>query len=591
MTFTKLSEYFQKLEHTPSRNAMTEILASLFRRAGTREIGKICYLLQGRVAPIYEAREFGVAEKIVIRAIAHAGGVQAHAVTREFKKTGDVGIAAESFLRRRKKTLPLRERKRSVASVFNSLERVADAAGEGSQEKKISILSELLRAVDPLSARYIVRIPLDKLRLGFSDMTILDSLSVFLAQDKSLRARLEEVYNVRPDIGFLAQTVKEHGINGLARIRAKIGAPILPALCQRLSTADDMIEKMGIVAVEPKFDGVRVQIHFQRVQSSKINPSTSLRARVQSFSRNLENTTLMFPELTDIGIQLDAESAILDSEAVGINPKTGKFIPFQETMTRKRKHEIARVLASVPLKFYIFDILYRNGKDLLNTPLSSRRKVLEDTVRQGKILVLTPQNVTDNAQILRAYHTDQLKEGREGVVVKKWHSPYEPGRRGYGWVKFKEEEGKSGKLTDTIDAVVMGYYSGEGKRAGFGIGAFLVGVRRSDSYVTVTKVGTGVTDELWIELKKELNTLKVTEKPKEYAEIEKMLLPDVWVLPKLVVEIAGDDITKSPTHGAGYAIRFPRLVRIRRDKSTTQATGIEELRRMYKNQRGLRSSW
>jgi DNA ligase-1 len=177
------------------------------------------------------------------------------------------------------------------------------------------------------------------------------------------------------------------------------------------------------------------------------------------------------------------------------------------------------------------------------------------------------------------------------VVVKKWHSPYEPGRRGYGWVKFKEEEGKSGKLTDTIDAVVMGYYSGEGKRAGFGIGAFLVGVRRSDSYVTVTKVGTGVTDELWIELKKELNTLKVTEKPKEYAEIEKMLLPDVWVLPKLVVEIAGDDITKSPTHGAGYAIRFPRLVRIRRDKSTTQATGIEELRRMYKNQRGLRSSW
>ena len=560
---------------------MTDILAALFRKAGVHEIGIVCYLLQGRVAPLYEALEFGIADKLMIRAVAQAGGVGEHAVTAEFKKTGDLGITAERILRHRTKQSARIARERSIHSVFQALMRVAQAGGGGSQELKISILSELLRSVDPLSARYIARIPLDKLRLGFSDMTILDSLSVLLARDKSLRRRLEGAYNVYPDIGYIARAVREHGIKGLSQIRANVGVPILPALCQRLPTADEMIDKMGTVAVEPKFDGVRVQIHFEKEKGKR------KKGNVRSFSRNLENTTAMFPELMEIGKQLDATEAILDSEAIGIDPKTGEFIPFQETMTRKRKYEIARLRVSVPLKFYVFDVLYLNGKDVFNHPLSSRRKLLEDIVRPGNILALTPQKVTDDADILRAYHKEQLQRGLEGVVVKKWESPYEPGRRGFSWVKFKEEEGKTGKLTDTIDAVVMGYYPGEGKRAGFGIGAFLVGVRQGNTFVTVTKVGTGVTDEHWIELKKELNTLKVTVKPKEYGEVEKALRPDAWVVPKLVVEIAGDDITKSPNHGAGYAMRFPRLVRIRNDKSPAQATTITEIRRMYNAQTGI----
>lgn len=567
---------------------MTEILASLFRRAASDEIGKICYLIQGRVAPKYEAREFGIAEKFMIRAVARAGGVTQRAVVSEFKKTGDLGLTAEHIYGKYQKQTRSNAHTVRVTEVFDELVRVAVTSGEGSQEKKISILSDLFQSVDSLSVRYIVRIPLEKLRLGFSDMTILDSLSVLLVGDKSRRASLEDVYNVRPDIGLLAQTVKEHGVKGLAHVHAKVGVPILAALCQRIPTADEMITKMGKVAIEPKFDGVRVQIHFQRVQNSKINPSASLRARVQSYSRNLENTTAMFPELTEIGKQLNATDVILDSEAIGIDTKTGMLIPFQETMTRKRKHEIALARASVPLKFYVFDILLRNGKELLSMPLSSRRRLLEDTVRQGKILVLSPQKVTDTASVLRKYHDEQLKKGLEGVVVKKWESLYEPGRRGYSWVKFKEE-GRTGKLTDTVDAVIMGYYRGEGKRAGFGIGAFLVGVRRGERYVTITKIGTGVSDELWKELVSELNRLKVTVKPKEYAEVGKVFLPDVWVAPKLVVEVAGDDITKSPTHGAGFAIRFPRLVRIRRDKSGDQSTGVGEIYDMYRRQAGIAS--
>ena len=170
------------------------------------------------------------------------------------------------------------------------------------------------------------------------------------------------------------------------------------------------------------------------------------------------------------------------------------------------------------------------------------------------------------------------------MVVKKYDSPYEPGRRGYSWVKFKEEEGKTGKLTDTIDAVVMGYYLGEGKRTGFGIGAFLVGVRDGEEFVTLTKVGTGVSDELWKDLKEKFFKLKAKDQPKEYKEVNKIYAPDVWIAPKIVVELAGDDLTRSPSHGANYAVRFPRLVRIRTDKSPEQATTKKEVEKMYKNQ-------
>jgi DNA ligase-1 len=566
MLFSRLASYFKKLEETSSRNSMTEILADLFREATRHEIGKLCYLLQGRVAPLYEAIEFGVAEKFIIRAIAKAFDVTADDVTKQFKKYGDIGKAAEAL--KKGKSDPL-----EVSRVYDLLREIALSAGAGSQEKKIALLAELFRHTDALSSRYLARIPLDKLRLGFSETTILDALSWLVARDKSLRPKLEAAYNVRPDIGYIAETAKMEGIKGLASVKARVGSPVLAQLCQRLPNADEMVKKMGRVAVEPKYDGVRVQIHFKRG------------AWVRTFSRNLENTTAMFPELIHIGSQLAAKEAILDCEAVGVNPKTGKITSFQETTTRKRKHNIDAASKSVPLRFFVFDILYKDGRDLLEIPLSERRNILEKTVQKGKLLVVSSQIVTDEPANLRKFHDEQLHAGLEGAVVKKWNSPYEPGRRGYSWVKFKEEEGKTGKLTDTIDAVVMGYYLGEGKRAGFGIGAFLVGVKKDDELVTVTKVGTGVSDKLWKELQKKLHILSVRTQPKEYRDVNKLLIPDVWVSPKVVVEIAGDDLTKSPTHGAGFAVRFPRLVRIRTDKGPSEVTTASEVAHMFANQK------
>lgn len=563
----------QKLEKTASRNQMTEILAELFRKAQGKEIGKICYLLQGRVAPLYEAIEFGLAEKLIMRAIASACGVEPAVVTREFKKVGDLGSTVQSLKTAKYQSNKAENKKVNVMHVFKTLTLLANTAGEGSQEQKVQLLADLIRELDPLSARYIVRIPLDKLRLGFSEMTILDALSWMLGGDKSQREKLETAYNVRPDIGYIAQTLKAQGIGGLAHVKVKVGVPIIPCLCQRLPTAQEMIKKMGEVAVEPKYDGVRLQLHYQKRQG------------VKTFSRNLENTTAMFPELQQIGKQLNAQEAILDSEAIGVDYQTDRFIPFQETMTRKRKHEIAEARQSVPLKFFVFDLLYLDGQNLLTKPLIERRKLLEQTVKKGEILVVSPQIVTTSPRELRKYHDQQLKKGLEGVVVKKWHSPYEPGRRGYSWVKFKEEEGRTGKLSDTIDGVVMGYYRGQGRRTGFGIGAFLVGVRQGDNLVTLSKVGTGVSDELWQELQVKLHKLRAKDQPKAYREVSKALVPDVWVEPKVVVEIAGDDLTKSPLHGAGIAVRFPRLVRVRKDKSPQEATSVGEVEQMYKNQK------
>lgn len=570
MLFSTLASYLKKLEETRSRNTITEILADVLKRANDQEIGKLCYLLQGRVAPLYEDTEFGMADKFMIRAIASAYRVSQEDVLKKFKELGDLGNVATALHNGKTQKLEVRE-------AYAQFRAIAESGGTGSQEKKIQLLASLLARVDATAACYVVRIPLDKLRLGFSETTILDSLSWMLVGDKTLRPTLEDAYNVRPDIGYISETVKKEGISGLSHVKAHVGSPVLAELCQRLPDAAEMIKKMGMVAVEPKYDGVRVQIHMMHHKNGTVSVTT--------YSRNLERTTDMFPELTEIGKEIDANDVILDCEAVGLDPKTGKTISFQETSTRKRKHDIGEAQKNVPLKFFVFDLLYKDGRDLLGTVLSTRREMLLRVVKPGRLLAISPQIVTDDASVLRTYHDDQLRLGLEGVVVKKWNSPYEPGRRGYSWVKFKEEEGKDGKLTDTIDAVVMGYYLGEGKRVGFGIGALLVGVRSGDCFETVTKIGTGVSDDLWKDLRKQLHVLESRRVPIEYPHVHKTLVPDVWVRPHIVIEIAGDDLTKSPTHGAGFAVRFPRLVRIRSDKHPVAATTVSELTQMFENQK------
>ena len=557
MLFRELSGYLERLEKTSSRIEITKILAELFKKASSNEIDKITYLVLGQLAPAYEGIVFNMADKMVVRAISKASGKENKDVVKLYKKVGDLGEVAQELSKLNTLSVSSHN-KPSAVDVYEKLFAVAVDEGERSQERKVEKLAKLFSSLDPLSVRFVARIPLGKLRLGFSDKTVLDALSWMLKGDKSLKIKLEKAYQVLPDVGRLLKRVKTNGIERATKgVKPVVGAPVLPMLAQRIKSPEEMIKKMGQVAVEPKFDGLRIQIHFS------INPTSPFRllrlhsGQVRSglrgamaFTRNLNDNSWMFPELTQIGDSVDADDVILDCEAVGLNEETKQLANFQATMTRRRKHEIEKALKKVGITFFVFDILSLNGKNLMEKTYLERRKVLESTVKDGKTFKIVEYELTKDPKRIGELYKKEVKAGYEGIMVKKTDASYVPGRTGWRWVKMKQEEKEESKLADTIDAVVMGYSLGKGKRSGFGVGQFLVGIKNNNNFLTTSKIGTGLTDEQFRELKERLTKLEIKDKPKEY-EVHKNYTPDYWVIPSLVVEIAADEITKSPTHTAG----------------------------------------
>jgi len=624
MQFKEFSQYLNKLEKTPLRNKMTEILAELFKKCSGEEIDKACYLSLGRLAPKYEGIEFNMGEKLVIRAIAISVGKTAVEVTGAYKETGDLGETALKL--QNSKTQKLKNSKLSIIEVYGRLREIAEDAGGGSVERKINEMAELLKGLDYLSVKYIVRIPVNKLRLGFSDMTILDALSWMKTGDKSLRPELERAFNVLADIGRIAAIFKNKGLKGIKRIRSEAGVPIRAALAERLRDPAKILEKMGgECAPEPKYDGVRCQIHIDKTKRLQLIKKTNLNLFknrkqffVRVFSRNLDNTTNMFPDIVKATQKLKVKSAILDGEAIAFNPKTGKFLPFQETVQRKRKHGIGEKAKEIPLKVFVFDLLYLNGKSLLDKPFRERRRELERLLDRKKAtlralnltestenILLTRQKIVTKTKEFDQFFKEVVGEELEGLMAKKLDAIYQAGGRNFNWVKYKA--GMKSELADTIDCVVLGYYRGKGRRSAFGIGAFLVGVilplgkklkikneklkitiqnlklEKEFAFLTISKIGTGLTDKQWKKMFKKAESLKLKtqSRPKEYI-VDKNLYPDVWCRPELVVEIEADTITKSPIHTAGLALRFPRLKRFREDKKAEEATSLVELKELNK---------
>jgi len=574
MLFAKLSQYFDKLEKTSGRLEMTAILADLLREAGDDEVSQVCYLSLGRLGPLYESLDFNMAGKLMTRVLARAYSVSEEKVKKDFGRLGDLGnVAGRLAINNQQSTI---NNRLTVNDVFDRLYEIARRGGTGSVEGKIVWLVELLQFSSPLSAKYIVRIPLGNMRLGFSDKTLIEALSWMETGDKSLKKKIESAFHVFPDIGEIADRIKEKGIKGLEGVKMEVGAPVLPARCQRVGGPEEMLEKQGgKLVAEPKFDGERIQLHLDKRQKL-----------IKMFTRNLEEVSAMFPELISAAsTAIKADQVVLDGEVVGVDPETSKFIPFQKTIQRKRKYGIKEKAAKIPVKYFVFDILHKDGKDLLNLPFAERRGILEETIvskdskdSENKIK-LTPQKVFTDPTGLQRFLKEEVERGAEGLVVKDLRAAYEAGGRGFSWIKYKPEK-------DTIDAVVLGYYFGEGKRADFGIGAFLVGVYDlpEDGFKTLSKIGTGLTDEQWVEMKGKSEKLKVEGSPKN-VEVPKELTPDVWARPGIVVEIQYDEISKSPLHTAGYALRFPRLISYRGDKDPQQATTVKEIKEMFKAQK------
>src|ERR1035437_6533053 len=324
MNYSKLSTYFEKLEQVSSRLTLIEILSALFKETKKEEIEKIVYLLQGRLSPFFVQVEIGMAEKTVAQSIAIAYGTTKEDVLKLYQKLGDMGLAAEQL----SLNLKIKTSNLTVKEVSEILNEIANTKGEGTVEKRQRLLSDLLKELDPISAKHLVRIPLGNTRLGVGDPTVLDALATAKLGDKSQRKLLERAYNRTSDLGLIAKTLWVDGLPAVQNLKLMVGYPVRSELCERLPNPQKVIEKMEVVDAQYKYDGFRVQIHKNGEE-------------VRMFSRNLEEMTHMFPELTQaVRKQIKAKTIILDSEALAYNPESEEFLPFQETTKRRRNHVV-----------------------------------------------------------------------------------------------------------------------------------------------------------------------------------------------------------------------------------------------------------
>lgn len=571
MHFQILVDIYQQLEQTASGNKMREILSEFFKKVPKEDIALVSYLTLGQISSEYEGLILGLAEKTAVKSISLAGGVDSSKVKKILKKTGDAGLAAEEIMKNKPMTLvPLG--KLTIHELFQGLHKISQAEGSGSQELKIQTLAQMLQKTSPPGAKYLIRIALGTLRMGVGDMTVLDSLAIAFTGEKKNKEFLERAYNICPDVGIIAKTIANKGLKALDKIEIKVGRPIKMMMAQRVKELEDIQKKIpGTLTVEAKYDGERIQAH------------KNSQGTIFLFSRRLDNITDQFPDLIKyLKTAIKQNDYVVEGEVVAVDQK-GHNLPFQVLMQRRRKYDIQKYAEKVPIHFKVFDLLYLNGKSYLHQPYFKRTEKLEKIIHPNKEIKLTDRIITDNLAELDRFFQKMLKQGYEGVIVKS-HAPdsiYQAGVRGWNWIKWKKEYVK--EMVDTFDLVVVGAYYGKGKRSGV-YGALLCASynKKQDLFETVCKMGTGLTDEVLEELPKKLKKFELKTKPARLS-LKKEMEPDIWFEPKLVIEVLGAEITKSPFHtcASGLALRFPRFLRFREDKKAGQATTSKEIEGMF----------
>lgn len=571
MKYQILAEAYQRIEATSSRLSMTELLAGLFGQTSKARIGRVIYLTQGKLYPDFEGIEIGVAEKLALRAVAKAADVTPEAVEKYLKKEGDLGSVAESLLSKggRRATL-------TVDEVYEALDRAARASGKGAQTVKLEVIAGLLQRATPSEAKYIIRTITGKLRLGVGDMTVLDALATVFAGGRAARRELERAYNLTSDLGYVGETVARGRLDAIRKIHVVVGKPIRPMLAERLGDPKEILDKLGGRCVaEYKYDGERLQIHRKA-------------GAIEIFSRRLEKITPQYPDVVDlVRTHLTAKDAIVEGEVVAIDVGSGDLLPFQELMHRRRKYGIEEVMAEIPTALFAFDALYVNGEDLTEQPYGNRHQALERIVKRSNRFRVAEYREVKTVPELEGIFEQAVQEGCEGLVCKAAGGVYQAGARGWLWIKFKREY--RSEMTDAVDLVVVGAFHGRGRRGGT-YGALLMAAydQKADVFRTVCKLGSGFTDEFLADLPKKLRRY---ERANRHPRVDSKMEPDVWLEPALVFEVIGAEMTLSPIHtagwgairdGAGLAIRFPRLTRVREDKSPKDATTVKEIVEMYR---------
>jgi DNA ligase-1 len=566
------------MEQTSSRIALTGHLVALLKKTPADIIDKVTYLIQGKLYPDYEGIEMGVAEKMVLRAIASSSGKDVSEIGRIYQKTGDLGEATREVMTSKNQSTLFSELM-TVERVYSTFDKVAHTTGVGSQEVKLRLISSLLNDAMAAEGCYIIKFVMGQLRLGIADYTVLDALAIAFTGDKANREVLENAYNVSSDLGTVARLLATKGLEAVSSIKITLFKPIRPMLAERVRTAEEALERMGgRAAVEYKLDGERVQVHKSK-------------DRVELFSRRLEKITSHYPDVANALKSINYE-VILEGEVVAINIETEEYLPFQELMHRRRKYGVEEAMESYPVIMNFFDVLYLDGKSRTEMPYLERRKLLKkitDKIQNNK-LRLIKQTVAGEPYEIDRFMVAAIENGCEGIMIKHLSSTYRAGAREYAWVKLKREY--KSDFADTLDLVIVGALHGRGRRAGK-YGALLLAAydRNADMFRSVTKVGTGFTDVHIEQFYKELERHIVSQ---QHARVDTDMEMDIWFEPKIVIEVIASEITLSPSHtaaknairpGYGLALRFPKFTgKMRDDKKPEDATTVDEIVTAYNRQ-------
>lgn len=593
----KLSQLITSLEIISGSNSrlfIADEISKIFQAASDQEAKPLTYFLCGKLGPDYESKVISIGAKqllLILKDIYDDKLFQT--ILKLYSELGDLSQALYKAL---EQELSCKEfycefKDSDLLEFFEFISGLCDVKGRDSVQSKGLLIKDFLINQSPLSAKYVAKAILGQMRLGFLEMTVIDGLSKAFGKISDKKV-IEDSYNRCTDLGLIAKVLKRYGICGLESLNISPGIPVRGAAAQAMEDPEDIVQKLGPVFVaQPKLDGLRLQVHFLR------NYKYPSESSVYLFSRNLLNVSDMFPDLQKAFVEYFQENPgvqnfIVEGEVICFDRTTGHFLPFQETAKRKRKYAVDEFSQSHPIKFFVFDLLFYNNDSFIEKGHCQRRVELKNLLsKSSEQIISLISEVEFSGQSagleLESYFNSLIDQGLEGLVAKKPEASYKAGKRDFSWIKLKRID--SGELYDSIDAVVLGYYEGLGRRAAFGIGGFLVGIYLPESgiYQSIAKVGSGLSDEQWVTLKKELDTLKLQSKP-DFYDLARELEPSVWTSPRVVFSVRADQVTKSKVHlvgkkelGFGLALRFPRIVAIRKDKSEQQTTPAETLIEMF----------
>jgi DNA ligase 1 len=568
MIYKKLAQLYESLGSTTKRLEKIDLLSKFFEHL-SEEDREVIYLLEGNIYPEYDERRIGVSNQFAIKAISKATGTNLKKVIQDWKKLGDLGEVAKR-LTSEKKQRTLASHTLTTKKVLENLRKLPELEGKGTIDKKLSLITELLTSAEPVEALYLIRTLIGDLRIGTQESTVRESLAkAFFEKAEDAPAKIQEAIDKSNDTAEVFDYCKKKNIKELDKISMQIGKPIKAMLAQKVSTIAEGFKALGTpCAVEYKYDGFRMIIHKNN-------------SEVKLFTRSLENVTKQFPEVVEyIKQYVKGNSVILDSEAVGYDRKTKKYTSFQHISQRiRRKYHIEKLQEELPVEVNVFDVLFYNGKTLLEEPFEKRAKLVREIVTNKPYKIISAkQIITSDENKAKEFYKEALRNNQEGVMMKNLHAPYKPGRRVGNMLKMKPEE-------KDLDLVITGAEYGKGKRSGW-FSSFIISCRGKNNheYLEVGKVGTGIVEK---EESKEDNTKvsfqELTDKIKPL--IEKEGKERVYVKPHIIVAVTYQEIQKSPNYNSGWALRFPRITTLRIDKPLSEIADLKEIEKDFHNQK------